>query len=63
MTAGEVDENVTERECGLLNSLAGYDRPGAGKGAGVVGRLVGVAVDDGNVARARGEHGRGELTV
>ena len=63
MPAGESNQHVAEREGGLLHRLAGNDGPGAGEGAGVVRGLIGVAIDDGDVARACAEHGGGNLAV
>ena len=43
--------------------LAGDDRAGAGEGAGVVGRQIGVGIDDGDAAGPRAEHRGGDLPM
>src|SRR6202011_413426 len=63
MAARIVEDVVAERHGGALDRLPRDNRPGAGEGAGVVGRSIGVAIDDGNAAGPRAKHGRGDLAV
>ena len=63
MAAGEIDDVVAQRRRGQRHGLARNHGAGAGEGAGVVGRLVGVGVDDGDLAGARAEDGGRDLAV
>ncbi len=63
VAAGEVEDVVAHRLGRDVHRLARDDRAGAGEGAGVVGRAIGVGIDDGDVAGAHAHDRGGHLLV
>ena len=51
VAAGKFEDVVAQRRGGQRHRLAGDHRAGAGEGAGVVGREIGVGVDDVDLRR------------
>src|SRR5215472_9757194 len=60
---GELQDVLAQCLCRQIDRLARDNRAGAGEGAGVVGRPVGIGIDDVDVAGSRAENGSRDLTV
>ena len=63
MAGGEGKNVVAHRLGSEMDGLARHHRAGAGEGAGVVGRAVGIGVDDVDVAGAHADDGGGNLLM